>query len=55
MQVLACGRLRLLQDPVLAAMLQGLGAAVESGRAPFAPEAGAYRGQPDHAHAETPA
>ena len=41
-QILACGRLRLLDDPVLAAMLRGLGASVMHCRAPFAPEAGAY-------------
>jgi urease accessory protein len=52
-QVLEDGGLRLLEDPVLADMLRGLGASVMSGRAPFAPEAGAYGGQAAHAHAET--
>lgn len=41
-QVLADGGLRLLDDPVLAEMLRGLGAEVTLARAPFAPEAGAY-------------
>jgi urease accessory protein len=52
-QVLACGRLRLLEDPVLADMLRGLGAAVRLSRAPFAPETGAYGGQAAHTHGES--
>jgi urease accessory protein len=55
-QVLPDGRLRLLEDPVLAAMLRGLGAAVGTARAPFAPEAGAYAEAAHHgeglAHAD---
>lgn len=43
-QVLSDGTLRLLDDPVLAAMLEGLGAAVAPRRAPFSPEPGAYAG-----------
>jgi len=52
-QVLADGGLRLLDDPVLAEMLRGLGAEVTLARAPFAPEAGAYARpaeQQGHAH-----
>jgi urease accessory protein len=45
-QVLESGTLRVLADPVLAAMLRGLGARVESVRAPFSPEAGAYAVRP---------
>lgn len=41
-QVLENGALRLLDDPVLAAMLRGLGAVVVQRQAAFAPEAGAY-------------
>ena len=41
-QVLADGALRLHDDPVLAAMLRGLGARLVHRRAPFAPEPGAY-------------
>jgi urease accessory protein len=41
-QILPEGALRLLDDPVLAAMLVGLGAALVRCRAPFTPEAGAY-------------
>ncbi len=48
-QVLADGGLRLLDDPILAAMLRGLGAVVIQRQAPFAPEAGAYAAL---AHAE---
>jgi urease accessory protein len=50
-QVLADGTLRLRDDPVLAAMLQGLGARILSRRAPFMPEPGAYAGAepaPEH-------
>ncbi len=43
-QVLADGSLRLRDDHVLAAMLEGLGAAIRRRLAPFSPEAGAYIG-----------
>lgn len=49
------GLLRLAADHVLAQMLEGLGLAVTTTRAPFEPEAGAYGGHPAHhahAHAE---
>lgn len=53
-QILEDGGLRLLEDPVLAAMLEGLGATVTHTRAPFTPEAGAYAGiaarEPAHHH-----
>jgi len=42
------GRLRFQTDPVLAAMLVGLGCPVHPVRAPFQPESGAYGG--GHAH-----
>jgi urease accessory protein len=45
-QILPEGALRMLDDPVLAAMLAGLGAAVVHCQAPFTPEVGAYA----HAH-----
>ena len=48
-QVLESGALRLLDDPILAAMLRGLGAVVVQRQAAFAPEAGAYAAL---AHAE---
>ncbi|MBL8666538.1 MAG: urease accessory protein UreE [Rhodospirillales bacterium] len=41
-QILAGGGLRLLDDPILAAMLRGLGAVVVQRQAAFVPEAGAY-------------
>lgn len=47
-QVLADGTLRLRDDPVLAAMLKGLGAGVKQCRAPFDPERGAYAGAKPH-------
>lgn len=47
-QVLADGTLRLRDDPVLAAMLKGLGAEVKQCRAPFDPERGAYAGAKPH-------
>ena len=51
LQVLADGTLRIRDDPVLAAMLEHLGAAVTRGRAPFTPEPGAYAGDgPRHDH-----
>jgi urease accessory protein len=46
-QILPDGALRVLFDPVLVAMLGGLGARVERRLAPFQPEAGAYA---HHAH-----
>ncbi|MGZ8995869.1 MAG: urease accessory protein UreE [Rhodospirillales bacterium] len=46
-QVLADGTLRLRDDPVLAAMLQGLGAEIRRSVAPFTPEPGAYAGGHD--------
>lgn len=42
--------LRLRPDPVIAAMLRGLGAEVVETRAPFQPEGGAYGGQGGHHH-----
>lgn len=48
-QVLEDGRLRLRDDHVLAAMLQGLGARTTRAMAPFAPEQGAYA-QHGHDH-----
>ncbi len=42
------GRLRIRDDHVIAAMLAGLGARVESVSAPFDPESGAYQ----HAHGD---
>ena len=62
LQVLPGGRLRILDDHVLKAMLEGLGATVTETRAPFQPERGAYAGVHDHAaghhhhhaHAERP-
>jgi urease accessory protein len=38
------------RDPVLEAMLRGLGATVEHVDAPFDPEGGAYEGGPHHHH-----
>jgi len=52
-QVLADGTLRIRDDHVLAAMLEGLGAFVTRRLAPFAPESGAYAGDGqghDHGH-----
>lgn len=51
-QILPDGTLRLAEDAVLSAMLDGLGAAVVHRRAPFHPEAGAYAPSGHHAHAE---
>ena len=42
------GWLRIAEDHVLAGMLQGLGATVTPMRAPFEPEAGAYRAHHHH-------
>lgn len=44
---IAPGRLRFARDPVLAAMVRGLGLPVQDVEAPFEPESGAYSG---HAH-----
>lgn len=50
-QVLADGTLRIHDDHVLVAMLEGLGAGVTRRLAPFAPEPGAYAGAADgHGH-----
>lgn len=51
LQVLPDGRLRIRDDHVLAAMLEGLGAMVEHKRAPFAPEPGAYASGHGHEYA----
>ena len=45
------GRLLIRADPVLRAMLAGLGASLRDLRAPFAPEGGAYGLGSTHAHA----
>ena len=45
------GQLQIEPDPVLADMLRGLGLVVVDRRAPFEPEAGAYRGGGAHGHA----
>lgn len=53
LQVLADGALRIRDDPVIVAMLEGLGGMVSRRHAPFSPEPGAYaRGQNvrDHHH-----
>jgi urease accessory protein len=47
-QVLPDGVLRVPDDHILVAMLEGLGARVVRLRAPFAPESGAYHGHHDH-------
>lgn len=51
-QVLDDGTLRIRHDPVLVAMVEGLGAHVHVTKASFAPEAGAYaqKGGHDHGH-----
>jgi urease accessory protein len=49
-QVLAGGCLRVRDDAVLIAMLEGLGACVERRPAPFQPERGAYAGAAPHHH-----
>jgi urease accessory protein len=46
------GWLRLLDDYVLAEMLQQLGAAVSRQDAPFEPESGAYGGGSHHSHGD---
>ena len=48
-QIIA-GGIRFLDDPVLAAMLEGLGATVARAHAPFNPEPGAYAGDAGHGH-----
>ncbi len=48
-QVLEDGKLRLRDDHVLAAMLEGLGASVTRRTVPFSPEHGAYAGH-GHGH-----
>ena len=47
---LAAGRLRIREDPVIAAMLQALGAEATPITAPFSPERGAYSAHPGHVH-----
>lgn len=44
------GELRLLQDPVLAELLRGLGVSLEAITAPFEPENGAYASGHSHSH-----
>jgi urease accessory protein len=43
-------RLRIRDDHVIAAMVEGLGGRIARLQAPFDPEAGAYAGSPDHHH-----
>ena len=50
LQVLPDGGLRIRVDPVLVAMLEGLGATVVRGRKPFVPEPGAYDPRAAHPH-----
>ena len=45
LQVLPDGSLRIRHDPILVAMVEGLGAHVHVKTAPFAPEGGAYSAQ----------
>ena len=45
LQVLRDGSLRIRHDPILVAMVEGLGAHVHVKNAPFAPEGGAYSAQ----------
>ena len=47
---LRSGELRLLQDPVLAELLRGLGLSLDAITAPFAPESGAYTSGHSHPH-----
>ena len=47
---LRSGELRLLQDPVLAELLRGLGLSLDAITAPFAPESGAYTSGHSHQH-----
>ena len=53
LQVLSGGRLRILDDHVIVAMLEGLGARVERLHAPFQPEGGAYSGGGHHGHSHS--
>jgi urease accessory protein len=50
---LRTGELRLLQDPVLAELLRGLGVSLQAITAPFAPESGAYTSGHSHHHGPT--
>ena len=50
-QVLDDGTLRIRDDHVLVAMVEGLGGQVIRRRTPFAPEPGAYAGEGGHGHA----
>lgn len=52
LQVLGDGRLRILADPVMEAMVAGLGGLLTPGQRPFSPEPGAYtdNGASHHAH-----
>ena len=50
-QVLDRGVLRIVDDHVLVAMVEGLGGKVTRRRAPFSPEPGAYANGGDHGHA----
>jgi urease accessory protein len=45
--MIGAASLRIRPDPVLAAMLTGLGADISAIEAPFDPEGGAYAGQPE--------
>jgi urease accessory protein len=47
------GALRVLEDPVLADMLAGLGAEIVRTQAPFTPEPGAYAQAHSHGHVST--
>ncbi len=47
---LAIDHVLIERDPILEAMLRGLGAQVEHIEAPFDPEGGAYHGDPAHGH-----
>ncbi len=49
-QVLPDGAIRIRDDHVLVAMLEGLGARVERRKAPFSPERGAYDDGGGHHH-----
>lgn len=50
---LRTGELRLLQDPVLAELLRGLGVSLQAITAPFSPESGAYTSGHSHPHGPT--
>jgi urease accessory protein len=49
-QILADGSLRVRDDPVVLAMLEGLGGRISRGQAPFQPERGAYADAASHRH-----